>query len=187
MTTTELLDAWIGGGDTIVQFASDQVQASRLSSIDKAALELGLPEDAAPFLSFGARRNGKVLLTVSELWRLPPEFDDLIVIGGNGSGDPVCIDVEDGSVVYLSHDNEFQIVLINSSLQALVQSLLGYRELVREARTNHGDDAFLENNVPSASIEAFADLISQVDREAASPGTFWGDRIEDLRRGPDAV
>src|SRR5438045_7955542 len=68
---------------------------------------VGLPKWAAPSLDFG---EGSELRLPTVRGLLPgardlPAEERFRVIGGNGSGDPVAIDVaEKGAIVYLNHD-----------------------------------------------------------------------------------
>ncbi len=64
--------------------------------------EVGLPAEAAPGLDFGPPKSG-TLERVSTVWHQPSAFGSYRIIGGNGSGDPVCLDeATQGEVVYLN-------------------------------------------------------------------------------------
>jgi hypothetical protein len=96
-------------------------------------VEIGLPADAAPFLSF-APPERRTLERVSDVWFQPATLDRYRIIGGNGSGDPICLDEEsEGQVFYLNHDNDFAPVLMASSVLALAECLLEVRDFVEVA------------------------------------------------------
>lgn len=137
----------------------------------------GLPADAAPFLNFEPPKSG-TLPKVSVAWHQPPAFDRFRIIGGNGSGDPVCLDESaDGAVVFLIHDNDFQRVLMGSSVMTLAECLLELRDLISTA----GDDT------ASVSVEQYDRLLERlraIDPAACTPNGFWPVEIEMLKPPP---
>lgn len=106
--------------------------------------EAGLPRDAAPFLSF---RNTR------EYSRIPATYFE---IGVTNYGDPICIDTKSGAVVYLNHENEDRPVMMNSSLEALAESLCIYRE-----------------HLSSGNVRECFSAILAIDPEL-SRSSFWG-------------
>src|SRR4051812_1865964 len=92
--------------DRLTAFPESSLADVRLPTDARAFLaEAGLPDEAAPFLNFKPPKRG-TLERVSHIYRQPPVYDRYRIIGGNGSGDPVCLDEEaDGQIVYLNHDN----------------------------------------------------------------------------------
>jgi len=127
--------------------------------------EAGLPDEAAPFLNFKPPKTGN-LIRVSDMWRLPQEFKHYRVIGSNGSGDPVCIDEENGEIVYLNHDNEFQRVLMASSIFKLSECLLAVRDFIDEA-------GGLSNPIIPERIEPLVKLLRSIDPAACEEDGFW--------------
>lgn len=149
--------------------------------LSEAAIEfmskVGLPSDAAPFLSFDSPRAGR-LRTVAEYWGLDESFARWIQIGTNGSGDPIAIDVESpsGAIHYLNHDNEFRPRLMASSVDRLAHLLLYFRELVDGARELAGSDAFLQGRVPAHLAATFLRRLAETDPIAASD-SMWLDEV----------
>lgn len=145
---------------------------------------VGLPESAPPFFNFGEDAE-RGLPTLREFLRggAPdlPDAQRYRVIGSNGEGDPVAIDVtEDGAVVYLNHDNRFERVLINSSVRQLATSLAAFAKMIAAAQAANGDDAYIDGNVPAALIDTLRDEISRADAAALERGTMWAGEIESL-------
>lgn len=144
---------------------------------------VGLPKSAAPFLSFGddAERG---LPTVRQFLRGArdlPHGERYRVIGSNGSGDPVAIDVaEKGAIVYLNHDNRFERVLINSSVRKLATSLAAFAKMVAAAQAANGEDAYIGGNVPAAAIDTLRNAIRRADPAALAPGAMWAGELESL-------
>ena len=121
--------------DRLVPFPSASLEDVRVTGEVKAFLtEAGLPDDAAPFLSFGPPKKGAIPRASETLWHLTPDFACYRVIGPNGAGDPVCIDESAGGrVVYLNHDNYFEPILVASSVFALAECLLVFRNFIAQA------------------------------------------------------
>ena len=141
----------------------------------------GLPESAAPFLNFQLPKTA-TLQSVSELWQRGSEFGCYRVIGSNGSDDPVCLDESrDGQIVYLNHDNDFQRVLINSTVPQLAESLLSYEHLVSETQSRNGEDAYLDGDVPDDLQQWLTDELHRIDAIALGANGFWTDELDNLR------
>lgn len=90
-----------------------------------------LPSSAAPFLSFSEISEGEIL-SVNMFFNLDwPELDSFLVIGTNGSGDPICIDKNlEEKIVYLNHDNDFERIYINQDVYKLASSLIRYHQFI---------------------------------------------------------
>ena len=174
-------ERWSEGGEALVVFP---LKALRQTGLDgKSAVflqETGLPDSAAPFLSFGLSRDGS-LPTAAQQWCLSEEFSHYRVVGSNGAGDPVCVDEANGRVVYLNHDCGFEAVFINSSLASLAECLLEYRRLVDDTVVLGGPQAYLDGNVPENAIAYLESAIGEIDRLALGTDTFWESEIERLR------
>jgi len=135
MTPKQFKDRWESvTDDRLVVFPESSISDVRVpSEILNFLVKTGLPAGAAPFLDFGPPKSG-TLERVSVVWHQPSTFDRYRIIGGNGSGDPVCLDEEtDGEVVYLNHDNRFQRVIMASSVFALAECLVEFRDLITRA------------------------------------------------------
>lgn len=161
-------------GDRLVAFPGDVLSDVRLPADVRAFLiEAGLPEDAAPFLHFTPPKSG-TLPRVSAVYQESPAFDRYRIIGGNGSGDPVCLDEdENGQVVCLKHDNEFERVLVASSVFTLAECLTQLRDLVHGAG---GDTALVTGEQYWELLERF----HAIDPAACEPDEYWPQEIATL-------
>lgn len=131
--------------------------------------------------------QGTVLQTADDAWNLDKEFRRYVVIGSNGSGDPICLDVgAESAVVYLNHDNNFERVWINSSVHQLAGSLLRYRQLVQETQRRNGEDAFLDGKIPGDVIEKLRADLQRIDATALAQESFWRSELDCLETG-DAI
>jgi len=153
--------------DRLVVFPESSLADVRAPSEVRAFLvEAGLPGQAAPFLDFGPPKSG-TLERASVVWHQPPAFDRYRIIGGNGSGDPVCLDEEArGQVVFLNHDNRFKRVLMASSVFALAECLVELRDVVAGA----GGDTEL---VTREQYDALHTRFRAIDPEACAEGGYW--------------
>jgi len=104
-------------------FPPDRIDELRIDEPAKGILrEVGFPEDAAPFLSFHEKPD-KILKKLPSVFSfLGREFERYRLLGSNGSGDFVCIDESDGSIIYLNHDAKMKRVFMNSSLPQFAES-----------------------------------------------------------------
>ena len=111
-----------------------------------------LPKAASPFLNFGLRDEA-LLQPASVFGGLPESYNRYLMIGHNGNGDMICIDQESGAV---NHDNNMDVVFMNSSVTALAHSLCVFSEQMG------GRDA-----------DACCREILEIDPAAISRGSFW--------------
>jgi hypothetical protein len=152
--------------DPLAPFPESSLVDVRVPAETRAFLvEAGLPAQAAPFLDFGPPKSGP-LERVSVVWHQPPAFDRYRIIGGNGSGDPICLDEEaGGQVVYLNHDNRFQRVLMGSSVHTLAECLVELRDLFKAA---HG-----MKSVTREQYDALLERFRAIDPASSGEGGFW--------------
>ena len=113
-------------------FPQERIEELKIDDASKALLrEVGFPEDAAPYLSFGDGSDKVLKKLPSAFSSLDREFDRYRLLGSNGSGDFVCIDESDGSVIYLNHDSNMKRVFINSSVIQFAESLCLMAEAIQ--------------------------------------------------------
>ncbi|WP_339731707.1 SUKH-4 family immunity protein [uncultured Gimesia sp.] len=183
MTPDEFRDRWCDDEDEeLVLFSADALAGISIPEESREFLtSSGLPESAAPFLGFGT--SGRHLLpSVADAWNKNTEFRRYREIGNNDSGDTVCLDeAENGQVVFLNHDLNFKRVLMNSSIPALAESLVAYRQLVRDTQERNGEDAWLDGDVPDDLKEWLIGELKRIDPVVIQPDCFWGEAIENLQ------
>ncbi len=143
---------------------------------------IGLPDSAAPFLSFECPKGQ--LVSVSDQWKQDKKLSQYKVIGSNGSGDPIALDAIRGDVVYINHDNNFARVFMNSSPSKLAASLKAFRQLIEDTITENGEEAFLDNNIPVQVQTRFRQEIESIDPAATRPESFWSEQIDQMAGGP---
>jgi hypothetical protein len=164
---------WPGGlvrpDDLLALVKADEqvVQDRTLPSEAKHFLVAGgLPESAAPFLSF--KDVAKGLLRIWQVYgTATPQFwkdedrlrlQSFCVIGSDGAGNPICLDEQNkGCVVLLDHEDNFRtITFMNSGVTELAACLLAFRDASNQAQ--------------------LIDELQRIDPACMSEGCFW--RIE---------
>jgi hypothetical protein len=138
--------------------------------------EAGLPKSCAPCLTFEEVAKG-----LPRIWDLysPTEWsadekqplEHYLMLGADGSDNPICVDERDGKVVLVDHELLFdpirvvdRIQFINSSIPHLAECLLVIHALPEAARR---------------------DSLRRVDPPALEKGAFWS--YESNVRGPDQM
>ncbi|QDU16848.1 hypothetical protein CA11_46840 [Gimesia maris] len=183
MSPESFCERWCDDEDEVlIAFPAQSVAGLSIPETSREFLtSAGLPDSAAPFLDFQAPEAG-LLPDVSDLWNQDSAFRRFRIIGSNESGDPVCLDeAENGLVVYLNHDLNFKPVLINSSITALAESLLIYRQFVRDCQEQNGEDAWLDCDISEALLVRLNHDLTRIDSTGISPGCFWSMELERLR------
>jgi SUKH-4 immunity protein of toxin-antitoxin system len=180
LSPTEFVARW-GKDVPLIRFPTKAVEGLSLSKDDKAFLtQAGLPEDAAPFLTFDVSDSGQ-LPTVAEQWNQPQAFAAYRVIGSDGSGNPIALDGnKNGEVVLLDHENKFARILMNTSIGQLAESLLAYRKFVRDSQEEFGPDAFLEGKTSPAARKGLRQDLATIDAAAMKAGCFWHGELQNL-------
>ncbi len=151
-------------------------------------LASGLPDSAAPFLSFDQIRDSG-LKKIYEIWGTPSDFSDLeklrldsfYVFGNDGCGNPIAFDnSKDFQIVLLDHDDWFNTVtFVSSNLFSFAEYLLEIREMINKAH-NELSEAELEDEIPSVHKEQLYEKLRKIDSTAIQEGGFWRSEIEVL-------
>jgi hypothetical protein len=180
MQSIKLGKVWEDAGERLVIFPFEVFEGLPVPYETKAFLsEVGLPVSAAPFLDFFAPTIG-VLPTAAQSWRMEDaDLQGYFVIGSNGSGDPIAVDVV-GAVYYLNHDAGFHPCYINRDVWTMSEALLCYRQLVADAQAFGGADGFLNGRVPPESTFALRRLLEARDARALADGSMWAEELEAL-------
>ena len=139
------------------EYSKEAVDSLKIRERDRRLLsEVGFPSESAPFLTFGQPGQEPFRPISQVIGRLTDEFDNYRLFGGTGSGDPICIDETDGTVVYLNHDLEMKRVFMNSSISQLAETLCLLAEAMHSNR----------------SIEFILEL-GRIDGAAVGEDTMW--------------
>ncbi|MCG7500165.1 SUKH-4 family immunity protein [Vibrio sp. Of7-15] len=135
------------GLDEFVSLSEEKLSTYNLKDEDIEILsKVGLPIDAPPSLSF---RNCGSLVE-----------NGALILGNNGFGDPICLDLLTGEVVCFMHDSNMERVFINSSLKLFLESLCIYQEHLR-----------------SGSLMNCLNSLSEIDIGVANKENYWAYEI----------
>jgi hypothetical protein len=177
----DFIACWGKDDAPLLRFPKRALARLLLSEEDKVFLtQAGLPEDAAPFLTFEVPASG-ALSSVAEQFHQSIEFRRYRIIGSDGSGNPIALDESNqGEVIYLDHEIGFARVLINKSIRLLGASLLAYRKLVTDSQAEFGEDAFLDGKTSAAARKELRQQLTRIDSAAMKAGCFWHGELQNL-------
>jgi hypothetical protein len=133
--------------------------------------EIGFPENASPDLDFTDLSDK--LFTHTQLYTKSdfPQLDEYYVIGATGEGNPVCMDAKNGNIVYIDHDNGFEMVFINNSLMQFSYFLVCF-SLTEKRQTR----------VIPATFKDLHKKLSNADPDALRENNFWATELANLER-----
>jgi len=142
---------------------------------------VGLPTDAAPFLSFveDSQDKFKGIARLKEQYDLPePELEKWIVIGSCADGDPIAINVDSNDrIEWLDHENYFAANFFNSSVSSMANCLVVYRDFVSEVNQASGEDAWLNGNFSDIQFDALKVKLLEADSRALESNGFWEEQL----------
>jgi SUKH-4 immunity protein len=178
ITPDDFRRAWTEHGDGLVAYSKIALAGVPIPDDARQFLaRVGLPDQAAPFLTFRAPISGP-LQSAATMFGLNSRLDDRFVIGSNGSGDPIVVSI-DGVVSSLNHDANFGTCYINASISLLASTLLQFRGLVSLVERAIGPDANLDGIVSLAIQDDLKSFLQIQDPAALEAGAFWNDEISD--------
>jgi len=182
MRPQEFTEKWGPDGDPCIVLSQERLQKVNLKASTAEFLAVaGLPQSAAPFLSFSEVNEASSpfgLKLTAVFHHLGREYERFIVLGFDGSGNPIAIDTaNDDQVVWLDHEENFRHAYMNSSIGALATFLLGYRDFVQDLLKAKGEDAFLNGEYGDHELVELRQQLELVDSRAFDSGTFWSQEL----------
>jgi len=151
MKRIEFKNKWIKEENNLNQISKSNLQDLNLSINTIEFLHYtGLPEDAAPFLSFNKDsedifESAQKLTTLYDF--LEKEFEKYIVIGSCNDGDIIVINTnKNDQIECLDHENNFSSDFFNTNINNLVACFLTYRNFVNMTIKENGEEAYFESN-----------------------------------------
>jgi hypothetical protein len=183
MTPLEFKKIWTSNGDTLSPFPSTRLHGLNLQPRTVEFLtQAGLPRDAAPYLSFVNDSEDKYEGTI----RLTDQFDFLeddfkkwIVIGSCSDGDPIAVKTESNDQIdCLDHDNYFEPGFFNSSIEALAECLVIYRDFIILIQRENGDDAYMDANFTDLQFEVLKNNLLKADKNVLADNGFWKRQLD---------
>ncbi|NYV73226.1 SUKH-4 family immunity protein [Streptomyces sp. UH6] len=132
--------------------------------------DVGIPEEAAPFLAF----DNPQLPCPLESWafsEVPVEdADRFVVIGSDGSDNPVMLDrTRPGFVLLIDRERGTGAHVFNTGIPRFLSSLLAFRDYV---------DLRNSSSSPMAALQTLTKRLEEIDSEAWDMGSLWRAEIE---------
>ena len=143
--------------------------------------ECGVPDSCAPGLSFD-KCEEKTIPTPNQVFNIDLEdLQEYLMIGNNGSGDPICIDLNvKNEIVYLNHDNYFERVFMNSTVHQLIQSIIRYQEFYASLNPKIENDIFTKRKFSDDEFAQLKEDFIQIDSQSLSENSCWNAELEYL-------
>ncbi len=151
-------------------------------SISQFLLEFGLPDSAAPCLSFVGNRQeneygyGAICLLNERYDFLSDKYNTYIVIGSDGSGNPVVLDTtRDNLVEVLDHEDLFESAyFVNSSLPQMAACLLVYQQFINIANEENNFEG--PDNFTDSQYKKLKAALEEIDTVCIRSG-LWHDEL----------
>jgi hypothetical protein len=171
MNNTEFIKAWCTSKDKINKYESKELDLLNLSETTKSFLKTGLPSEASPFLTFGPLKTGlfskKYLPTAKDIYNIDESFKKYIIIGSDGSGNPICLNIQNKEIYLLNHENKFYPRFLNTSLPQLAHFLLEIRISGEKLSTLTGYNEIIGK-------------LKNIDKRAIENQSWWTEELKTL-------
>ena len=148
-------------------------------------IESGLPVYCEPNLSF-ANDTDDIVYGINKLTEQydfegdKEKYEKYVVIGSCRDGDAIAIDTSDNDkVVELDHEDLFSSMYFNSSITALADFLVLYRDFEKEVlQDKDPDDNFQCFNFTDQQFDQLKSKMLSVDSKAITERGFWKEELE---------
>ena len=173
--------------DTFLQhWTSDELLTFERSTLERLKInpehidfltQTGFPKDAAPFLTFENE-----LQTLNEIYGLD-ESGSLtkIVIGSDGAGDPICIELTNQRIYICDHEDDCEPRFMNSSITELFKFISLFKAFAERLINDKGEDAFIDANFTDDELLELISKLRFIDPTAMEPSTFWNLEIDTMK------
>ena len=173
---------WADTDEELYTYKSSQLDNSRLSRTTiNFLINCGLPDSCAPGLSFD---DCEVITipTPNQVFHIEiDELNDYLMIGSNGSGDPICIDLNlQNEIVYLNHDNDFERVYMNSSVHQLIECIIRYRDFHASLDPRFENNTFIKRKFSDDEFSKVCDDFKAIDGKCLLDNNCWKAELDYL-------
>lgn len=185
MTPEEFKNSWIETDEPLTPLSPEQVNRFNLKQETKVFLiKAGLPTSVAPVLRF-ANDTDDIDYGISKLTDLydfeedRAEFDKYVVIGSCRDGDPIVINTEENDIIEeLDHEDGFTPMYFNSSINALAEFLIIYRDFEQTILTEYGEKGWRNFYFTDDQFDLLKSRMLSVDNKALMEDGFWKDELD---------
>jgi hypothetical protein len=183
MTAEQFKVKWSSIEDNLSQIPFDILALFELSPATCNFLnKSGLPNQAAPFLSFCNATDDKfhgINKLTYQYDFLEPYFEKYIVIGSCNDGDPIVINTEkNDQIECLDHDDYFSPSFFNTSIYTLAHSLLAFRDFIFTIERENGEEAVMNNDFTDSQFETLKNDLLSADEMAVDINSFWYNTLQ---------
>jgi len=188
MTAQEYIVNWTRRGEQVSPIPLYKLLSLNLQPATISYLEVGLPNDAAPYISFVNDSDSlyEGIAKLEDIYDLDLEPGKYVVIGADGSGSPIAINVQNNDAIeWLDHEDCFASIYCNKSLECLLIFLIIYRDFVSDVIKNNGEDAFLNARFTDEQYDAMKQRMFMIDPVAVQEKGFWKDELTMLLANRD--
>jgi len=179
MTPEEYRLSFLAKNKSIFPLDMEKLSPFPLKSRTIDFLKIGLPKYVAPYVSFNTGDKSSGIDTLNRIYKIEDEFKRYVVIGADGSGNPVAINSADNDVVeWLDHEDYFTASYFNSSIESMLQFFLIYDDFLETIRLENGEDAVINSNFTDEQFLDMKNKMLFVDARAVNEQGFWKEELE---------
>ena len=173
---------WADNKEELCTYKSFQCDNPRIlkSTID-FLINCGLPKSCAPGLSFD-KYHETTIPTPNQVFKIDiDELNDYLMIGSNGSGDPVCIDLNnENEIVYLNHDNDFERVYMNSSVQKMIECIIRYKDFHASLDPRFENSVLVKRKFHDEEFFSLCNDFRTIDGKCLENDNCWNAELNEL-------
>jgi hypothetical protein len=173
---------WSDSEEKLCIYNTSQLYNPRLlKSTSDFLIQCGMPESCAPGLSFNHYEQADIP-TPNEVFNIYiDELKDYLMIGSNGSGDPICIDLgNNNEIVYLNHDNYFERIYMNGSLHQLTECIIRYRDFYTSLDPKIENNIFIKRKFSDEEFSKVCDEFNAIDDKCLKDNNCWKAELDYL-------
>lgn len=182
MDILQIIKYWADREEELCIYKLSQLDNPRLlkSTID-FLVSCGLPERCAPGLSF-EDYDPKTIPTPNQVFNIDViELNDYLMIGSNGCGDPVCIDLNnDNEIICLNHDNAFERIFMNTSVQQLTECIIMYKDFHASLDPRFENKTFFKRKFSNEEFFKVCESFKASDDKCLLDSNFWKAELDYL-------
>ena len=166
---SDLAASWTAIGRELVRAPRASVHGLIPHDVAEFLSTTGMPIDAAPYISFSGLENVTV-----ESWRRIRDRRYLI-IGSDGAGDLISLDVDGGCAVQLlAHDDESAAPrFMARSIRQLGWMLLAYAAFIQRCNAELDAGAYVDGRAPEDAMTGLRNELLEIDADGLSRESFW--------------
>jgi hypothetical protein len=184
MRNEDILAHWRTRAEPTTLFADNALLAYGFQPATRAFLvQVGLPVQAAPFLSFSQHDNPARggFYQVQQQYDLANSFARYIAIGSDGEGNPIVINIQQQDrIEWLDHEDDFAPHYVNASVQTLASCLVVYDQFIEQVQQAEGEDAYLDAQFTDSQFAALRERLLAEDAQVIEEGGLWQIELTNL-------